>query len=119
MTVAVIGCGYWGRNLVRNFQQLGALALVCDATTAGRATAAQLAPATPIVADVQEVWQADVPAVVIATPAETHFDLVRQALLAGKDVDEALQSAQAVLASSAATSDPFYWAGFTVVRGPE
>ena len=86
MTVAVIGCGYWGRNLVRNFQQLGALALVCDATTAGRATAAQLAPATPIVADVQEVWQADVPAVVIATPAETHFDLVRQALLAGKDV---------------------------------
>ncbi|MFZ1509000.1 MAG: Gfo/Idh/MocA family oxidoreductase [Anaerolineae bacterium] len=86
MTVAVIGCGYWGRNLVRNFQQLGALALVCDATTAGRATAAQLAPATPIVADVQEAWQADVPAVVIATPAETHFDLVRQALLAGKDV---------------------------------
>ena len=86
MTVAVIGCGYWGRNLVRNFQQLGALALVCDATPAGRAAAAQLAPATPIVADVQEVWQADTPAVVIATPAETHFDLVRQALLAGKDV---------------------------------
>lgn len=86
MTVAVIGCGYWGRNLVRNFQQLGALALVCDATTAGRATAAQLAPAVPIVSAVDEVWQADVPAVVIATPAETHFDLVRQALLAGKDV---------------------------------
>jgi len=40
-------------------------------------------------------------------------------LLSGKDVDEALQSAQAVLAGSAATSDPFYWAGFTVVRGPE
>lgn len=86
MTVAVIGCGYWGRNLVRNFQQLGALALVCDATPAGRATAAQLAPAVPIVSAVDEVWQADVPAVVIATPAETHFDLVRQALLAGKDV---------------------------------
>lgn len=40
-------------------------------------------------------------------------------LLSGKDVDEALQSAQAVLARNAATSDPFYWAGFTVVRGPE
>ncbi len=86
MTVAVIGCGYWGKNLVRNFQQLGALSLVCDATAAGVATARQLAPDTPIVTDVQAVWQADVRAVVIATPAETHYDLARQALLAGKDV---------------------------------
>ncbi len=85
-SVAVIGCGYWGRNLVRNFAQLGALALVCEATASGRAAAAQLAPSVPISAAVEEVWQADIPAVVIATPAETHFDLVRQALLAGKDV---------------------------------
>ena len=86
MTVAVIGCGYWGKNLVRNFQQLGALSLVCDATAAGVATARQLAPDTPIVTDVQAVWQDDARAVVIATPAETHYDLARQALLAGKDV---------------------------------
>jgi predicted dehydrogenase len=38
--VAVVGCGYWGKNLVRNFHQLGALAMVCDATDAGRAAAA-------------------------------------------------------------------------------
>jgi predicted dehydrogenase len=86
MKLAVIGCGYWGKNLVRNFQQLDVLSLVCDATAAGRAAAAQLAPGTPIVTDVEAVWQADAAAVVIATPAETHYDLVRQALLAGKDV---------------------------------
>ncbi|PMP77927.1 MAG: oxidoreductase, partial [Roseiflexus castenholzii] len=34
--VAVIGCGYWGKNLVRNFYHLGALAMVCDSTEAGR-----------------------------------------------------------------------------------
>ena len=33
--VAVIGAGYWGRNLVRNFHQLGALSVVCDANEAG------------------------------------------------------------------------------------
>jgi predicted dehydrogenase len=33
--VAVIGCGYWGKNLVRNFYHLGALAMVCDSTAAG------------------------------------------------------------------------------------
>ncbi len=86
MRLAVIGCGYWGKNLVRNFQQLDVLSLVCDATAAGRNAAAHLAPGTPIVTDVEDVWQADADAVVIATPAETHHDLVRQALLAGKDV---------------------------------
>ena len=56
MQLAVIGCGYWGKNLVRNFQQLGVLSLVCDATAAGRDAARQLAPGAPIVTDVEEVW---------------------------------------------------------------
>lgn len=86
MSIAVIGCGYWGKNLVRNFSQLGTLSMVCDATDAGRAAATQLAPAARIVADYDEVLQSDVLGVVIATPAETHFDLVRRALEAGKDV---------------------------------
>jgi len=41
--VAVIGCGYWGKNLVRNFNQLGVLALVVDATESGRTKAQALA----------------------------------------------------------------------------
>ncbi len=84
--VAVIGCGYWGKNLVRNFQQLGALEMVCDVTQAGRDTAASLAPQANIMADLEEVLGSAVPAVAIATPAETHFDVAQRALRAGKDV---------------------------------
>jgi predicted dehydrogenase len=84
--VAVIGCGYWGKNLVRNFSQLGALALVCDVTTQGRELARSLAPDVEVVADLDKALFADVDGVVIATPAETHYDLTRQALIAGKDV---------------------------------
>jgi predicted dehydrogenase len=81
--VAVIGCGYWGRNLVRNFHQLGALAMVCDATEAGRAQAAQIAPHVPVVADIEEITTG---AVVIATPAETHYEVALRALETGRDV---------------------------------
>ena len=92
--VAVIGCGYWGKNtsatlstgLVRNFAQLGVLRMVCDATEVGRQRATELAPDCATVADPAEVWEAPVAGAVIATPAETHYDLTRQALLAGKDV---------------------------------
>lgn len=84
--VAVIGCGYWGKNLVRNFHALGALAQVCDSTDQGRATAADIAPETPFTDRIEDVFESDVPAVVIATPAVTHYDLARRAMRAGKDV---------------------------------
>jgi predicted dehydrogenase len=86
MSVAVIGCGYWGKNLVRNFNQLNALAMVCDATPTGRMTAESLAPEVPIVSEIDEALTSDVSGVVIATPAESHHLLVAQALAAGKDV---------------------------------
>lgn len=84
--VAVIGCGYWGKNHVRNFQQLGALATVCDTTEAGRALARDLAPEAAVVDDVEKVLESPVDGVVIATPAETHYEFTRCALEAGKDV---------------------------------
>jgi hypothetical protein len=83
--VAVLGCGYWGKNLVRNFAQLGSLAMA-DPTPVGWATAAEIAPTVEMVADIDDVLSSPVAGVVIATPAETHFDLTRQALEAGKDV---------------------------------
>jgi predicted dehydrogenase len=86
MSVAVIGCGYWGKNLVRNFHQLGALELVCDLTEHGRQTAAQTAPGTPVVDSLEAVLASSSPAVVVATPAETHYAVVGAALRAGKDV---------------------------------
>jgi len=84
--VAVIGCGYWGKNLVRNFYNLGALAMVCDMTHTGRSTAKELAPQAEVVSSLEAALQAPVAGLVIATPAETHYDLVKQALEAGKDV---------------------------------
>ena len=84
--VGVIGCGYWGKNLVRNFAQLGALQMVCDAAETGRKLAAEMAPHAEVVADVDQVLSAPIEGVVIATPAETHYDLTRKALEAGKDV---------------------------------
>lgn len=84
--VIVVGCGYWGKNLVRNFKELNALAMVCEATSSGRATAAALAPQIPVVEDINQALETDTPAVVIATPAETHYHLTKQALEAGKDV---------------------------------
>jgi len=84
--VAVIGCGYWGKNLVRNYARLGALALVCDNTAAGRTQAAELAPNAQIVSELAEALASPVRGVVIATPAETHYDVAWQAMAAGKDV---------------------------------
>lgn len=85
-SVAIIGCGYWGRNLVRNFHKLGALGLVCDVTAAGRATAKEIAPGVDVVDSVADVCSSPVTGVVIAAPAEAHYELTKQALEAGKDV---------------------------------
>ena len=84
--VAVIGCGYWGQNLVRNFHHLGVLSLVADASEAGRAKARAIAPDVSVVEDVENVLASDVDGVVVATPAETHYALAKRALLADKDV---------------------------------
>jgi len=62
------------------------LSLVCDATASGRATAAEVAPGVPVTEEVEAVLASDVSGVVIATPAETHYELARRALEAGKDV---------------------------------
>ena len=85
--VAVFGCGYWGQNLVRNFHQLGALAMVCDLAESGRARAKELSPTAEVVDNFDAVLRReDVGAVVLATPAETHRELAIRAMEAGKDV---------------------------------
>jgi UDP-2-acetamido-3-amino-2,3-dideoxy-glucuronate N-acetyltransferase len=87
INVAVIGNGYWGKNLVRNFHELGALACICDSDPALLADAQKKYPAVPVCSDFSSVLQnSSIHGVVIATPAVTHFDLVKRALLAGKDV---------------------------------
>jgi len=85
--VAVVGSGYWGKNLVRNFHNLGALAAVCDNDAEKLRLIGKQYPGCRTVASYNEVLKdGDIQAVVIATPAESHSILVREALLAGKDV---------------------------------
>ncbi len=85
--IAVIGSGYWGRNLVRNFHQLGALHTVCDGNPQVEAEIREKYPQTVFRKNYAEVLaDADVDAVVVATPAVTHFEMARQAMEAGKDV---------------------------------
>ncbi len=85
--VAVIGGGYWGKNLIRSFNDLGALRLICDTDLEILKNYAQKHPDVEVTTSFQGVLKSDaVSAVVIATPAVTHSALVKQALLAGKDV---------------------------------
>ena len=83
--VAVIGCGYWGKNLVRNFHQLGALAAIHD-TSPHTAAAISAEHKVPALALETIFASSDITAVVIAVPAVGHGHLVRQALDAGKHV---------------------------------
>ena len=85
--IAVIGAGAWGRNLVRNFHQLGALHRFCDADETVLSLLEKQYPlAQPCLAYADVLSDPAVRGVVISTPAETHFALAREALLAGKHI---------------------------------
>jgi len=85
--IAVIGSGYWGKNLVRNYHQLGVLKLICDKNELIRDKfKAEYPGADTCMALNDVISREDIQGVVIATPAETHFDLAREALLSGKHV---------------------------------
>lgn len=85
--IALIGCGYWGKNLARNLDALNVLHLVCDPSEHGRNTANEIAPNVETSTDFNDAIQREgIDAVVIATPAETHFDLASRAMESGRDV---------------------------------
>jgi UDP-2-acetamido-3-amino-2,3-dideoxy-glucuronate N-acetyltransferase len=87
MRVAVAGAGYWGANLVRVFHELGALGRICDFSAARLQQLAAKYPDVKMDRSYEAILDDPaVDAVVIATPAETHYSLARQALCAGKDV---------------------------------
>ena len=86
-SVAVIGSGYWGKNLVRNFHQLGVLKLICDKNKATIDQFRKQYTDVETCLDLKEVLgHKDINAVVVATPAESHFSVVHEALSAGKHV---------------------------------
>ena len=85
--IAVIGSGYWGKNLIRNYHELGVLKLICDKNeTVLDHFRSQYPEAEVCLAFNDILVREDIQGVVISTPAETHFRLAREALLAGKHV---------------------------------
>lgn len=85
--VAVVGVGYWGKNLVRNFHELGALAALCDSDKAQEEACKQQYQNVRFYLNFQQVLSdTSITAVALATPAATHYELAKAALEAGKDV---------------------------------
>ena len=85
--IAAIGAGAWGRNIVRNLSELGALAAVAEAVSELREELAEQYPDVPLHDDYRALLADEsIDAVTIATPAPTHFEVASAALTAGKDV---------------------------------
>lgn len=86
-SVAVIGGGYWGKNLVRNYYNLHALKLIADKSeTILSNLKDQFKGVDTCLAIADVLARKDIDGVVISTPAETHFNIARECLLAGKHV---------------------------------
>jgi predicted dehydrogenase len=89
LVFAQFGCGYWGPNLLRNFSSLpnSTVKYVADGSAERRAFVESNFPKTKAVESTDEVLQdPEVNAVIIATPAGTHFAIAKAALEAGKHV---------------------------------
>ena len=87
--VAIVGCGYWGQNLVRNFWELedARVMMVCDLDSRLLARTLRRYPTVEPARDYRAILRhPGVDAVVLATPVSTHYEFTRQALQAGKHV---------------------------------
>lgn len=87
VSVGVVGCGYWGPNLVRNFKSLSGCTLkaMCDMNEGRLRHMRSLYPDVTGLTNYEEfLSDADLDAVVVATPVKHHFPLAKAALLAGK-----------------------------------
>src|SRR5262245_58158292 len=86
--IGIIGCGYWGPKLIRNFHELPEteVVMVADLDRAKLARIRSAFPAVEVTTDHEELLASTVDAVAIATPVSTHYRLAREALLRGKHV---------------------------------
>ncbi len=89
VSVAVVGLGYWGPNLVRNLVELedAVVSVVCDADADALRAIGRRYPTVEQEPDLEAVLgNPDVEAIAIATPVNTHYPIARRALEAGKHV---------------------------------
>ena len=88
-TIGVIGCGYWGPNLLRNFaeNERAQLRWICDLDESRLAAMGRRYPAAQTTSDyLRLLGDSELDAVAVVTPVATHFQIAKAALLAGKHV---------------------------------
>ena len=88
MKVGVIGLGYWGPNLLRNFMAQPDVEKVtaCDQRIERLQFIKTKFPAAHLTQDANEVINGDYDIICIATPVSTHYELARKSLEAGKNI---------------------------------
>ena len=85
--LGLIGLGHWGKNLLRNFANLNSLSIACDTNATTLSKFQQQYPDIAFTTDQNSILtDPTISAVAIATPAATHYELVKTALLNNKDV---------------------------------
>lgn len=85
--IGLVGAGYWGKNLVRVFNQLGVLEKVCDTNSAILEKINQDYPSLKTTQSFQDLLNdKELQALVIATPASSHYQLTKQGLQTGKHI---------------------------------
>jgi UDP-2-acetamido-3-amino-2,3-dideoxy-glucuronate N-acetyltransferase len=85
--IAVVGMGYWGKNLVRNFHELDALAVICDSNAKVEADCGAEYQNVRFAREFSSVLaDPEIAAVALATPAVAHYTMAKAAMEAGKDV---------------------------------
>lgn len=88
LRVGIVGCGYWGPNLIRNFSAcpLTEVAAACDASPARLEAVQRSNGHLRLVGSLDELLEIPLDAVAIATPVSTHYELARRCLEAGRHV---------------------------------
>lgn len=87
ISIAQIGAGYWGANLIRNLVDINVLKTICDSDAGIINNLTLKYPHITITSDYDSILaNPDISGIVIATPASTHYDIAKKALEAGKHV---------------------------------
>lgn len=84
--MCVVGCGHWGKNLIRNFHKLGTLQAICESDRSRLESFRAQYSVNGFAEFTEALDNPDINAIVLATPAEEHAAMAIAALRAGKDV---------------------------------
>jgi len=85
--IGVIGAGYWGLNLIRNFNNIGVLKSVADLDGSRRVAVKKISKDIIFSTNYKKILEDDsILAVVISTPAKTHYKIARDAIIADKHI---------------------------------